>query len=143
MPTMKITPRSDWTLIAVFGEIEHRDHSHQPQRHGTQDDQRGQVGAEERGHQEVDQQGRQDQTETQAAKGLLHSRVFAAELDHRTLDRLPLGGVVLGIVRDPRAVGLEDAEAGNHAGHVVGHMPEVAARRRPSSGRSSTEDCCG
>ena len=37
MPTMKITPSSDCTLIAVPGQVEHRHHADQAERHGEQD----------------------------------------------------------------------------------------------------------
>ena len=86
MPTMKITPSSDWTLMAVFGQVEHRHHADQAQRHGEEDDERRHVRLEQGRHQEVDQQRRQDQAEAQAAEGLLHARILAAELDRRALD---------------------------------------------------------
>ena len=39
---------------------------------------------------------------------------------------LRFGGMIVGIVGNPRPIGLSDAEPGDHAGHVVGHVAQVA-----------------
>ena len=68
MPTMKITPNSDCTLMAVPVMIQHDDDADQADRHRRQNDQRRHVGLEQCRHQEIDQQRRQDQSNPQVWK---------------------------------------------------------------------------